>query len=120
MGYKCPNCHKDFGFDREKLNEHLASSPKCAAEAYVRTEIWKVSVGIKKAKIPYGRRGDDVQHRVVDEVSENHHWVKQNLVANPDGSDTMVCSRCGLKAKRFGSSMQYDMRYTHKIQYCID
>lgn len=121
MGYRCPNCHKDFGFDKDKLDEHLLNNPECNVEAFLYTDILPIALGIKKAKYPYGDRGKkEVKHRVVDEVSPNHVWVKENLVTNSDGSDTMVCNRCGLKATRVGSSMKFDMRFTHKIKYCCD
>ena len=57
MGYKCPKCHQDFGFDKNKLDEHLFNNPECNAEAYLFTEILPISLGIKKAKHPYGQRG---------------------------------------------------------------
>ena len=121
MGYRCPKCHMDFGFDREKLDEHLANSPTCAVEAYVNTELWKVSVGIKKPRYSY--RSTDREPRTTrsySHVADTHVWVKQNLVSNDDGSDTVVCKRCGLKAKRIYGRLEFDMRYTRKIENCID
>lgn len=120
MGYRCPECHQDFGLDRDKFQEHLDNNPKCGAAAYTHTELWKVSVGIKKPKIRYGGCEESRQKRTVSRVSPNHVWVKQNIVTNDDGSDTMVCTRCGLIAKRYGEKMEYDMRCYRKIQYCID
>lgn len=121
MGYRCPNCHQDFGYEKEKLEEHLLENPKCNAEAFVHTELWKISVGIKKPKTRYGERGRVEQtHRKINNVSPKHVWEKVNLVTNEDGSDTVVCKKCGLEAKRFGSSFEFDMRFTHKIQYCND
>lgn len=122
MGYKCPNCHKDFGFDRERLNEHFENNPECNAESYVRTEIWKISVGIKKPKYPYGSRWnkEPKETRHYDHISENHVWEKENIVSNSDGSDTVVCKRCGLKAKRFYDHFEFDMRNYRKIENCID
>lgn len=122
MGYKCPNCHMDFGFDRNALNEHLENNVHCKVEAEVTLQLLPIALGIKKAKYPYGDRGreEPLNKRVIDEVSPNHVWVKENAITNPDGSDNMICKRCGLKAKRFYSSMKYDMRYTKKIQHCID
>ena len=124
MGYRCPNCHKDFGVDKEKLEEHFLNNPECGAEASVIKHILPISLGIEKPKKRYGSRRFEYEEpkekRHIDHISENHVWVKDNAVTNDDGSDTMVCKRCGLKAKRFGSSMKFDMRYTRKIQYCID
>ena len=120
MGYRCPNCGQDFGNDKEKLYEHFENNPKCHSEAFVCTELWKVSVGLKKPKIRYGGRGESRQKRTVSRVSPNHVWVKQNVVTNDDGSDTMVCARCGLTAKRYGEQMVFDMRYYRKIENCID
>ena len=108
----------DFGFDRDALQEHLENNAECNVEAYLYTEILPISLGIKKAKYPYGK--PERTPRVIDEVSPNHIWVKENAITNSDGSDNMICKRCGLKAKRYYSSMKYDMRYTKKIQRCID
>ena len=122
MSFRCPNCHKDFGYDQAALYKHLENNSECKVEAFVQTHIREISLGIKKAKHPYGDRGKEntVNKRVIDEVSPNHIWVKENLISNDDGSDNIVCKRCGLKAKRKGSSMTFDMRYTRKIQHCID
>ncbi len=121
MGYKCPNCHKDFGFDKDKLEEHFLENPECGVEAYVIRDILPISLGIKKAKHPYGKRGL-VEHekRKIEQMSPNHNWVKVNVVTNEDGSDDVVCTRCGLKAKRYMSELKFDMRFTRKIQHCID
>lgn len=122
MGYKCPNCHKDFGLDKPKLDEHFAKNPTCAAEAYVRTELWKISVGIKKPHLPYGQRWNDKpkKSRHYNQISKKHIWEKLNLVTNSDGSDTLKCKRCGLKVKRYYDKFVFDMRYYRKIENCID
>lgn len=120
MGYKCPNCHKDFGVDKEKLEEHFLNNPECGAQAYIFRDIYPIVLGVKKPKKYHKAYKEPKEKRHIDHISENHVWVKENVVTNDDGSDTMVCKRCGLKAKRFGSSMKFDMRYTRKIQYCID
>lgn len=118
MGFRCPNCHKDFGLDKSKLDEHFSKNPECATEAWVHTELWKKSIGIKtptsKAKKETSRK------RHIYSISPNHHFVKQNIISKDDCSDIVVCSNCGLKAKRFGSSMKFDMRYTRLIQNCLD
>ena len=50
-------------------------------------------------------------------ISSNHHWVKQNAVSDEEGYDVVVCSRCGIKAKRRMSSYQFDMRQSmNKIE----
>lgn len=119
MGYKCPKCHKDFGNDRDALYEHLSFNAECATEAFIRTELWKVSVGIKKPKIRYGARGkEEKETRIIENISPLHIWEKVNIVTNPDGSDTVICKNCGLKAKRYFDKLEFDRRYTHKIQYC--
>ncbi len=30
MGFRCPQCHKDFGIDKEALAQHILSTPVCA------------------------------------------------------------------------------------------
>lgn len=85
-------------------------------------ETWRQGkMGLKKAKHPYGVRGR-VEHekRKIEQVSPNHDWVKVNVVTNEDGSDDVVCTRCGLKAKRYMSELKFDMRFIRKIQHCID
>lgn len=29
MGFRCPNCHQDFGLDQDKLKEHFEKNPEC-------------------------------------------------------------------------------------------
>lgn len=118
MGYRRPKCHQDFGFDGDKLSEHLTNNPSCNVEAYINTELWKVSVGIKKPK--RSTRKEPQSSRSFSHISPNHQWIKQNIVTNDDGTYTMVCKRCGLKAKRIGNSIKFDMRFIHKIENCID
>ena len=33
MGFRCPKCKKDFGYDREKLQEHFSENDACAFES---------------------------------------------------------------------------------------
>lgn len=118
MGYRCPNCFQDFGLDKSKLDEHFSKNPECATEAWVHTDLWKKSISIKSSK--YKTKKESSRKRYISSISPKHHFVKQNIISNDDCSDTVVCSKCGLKAKRFGNSMKFDMRYTRLIQYCID
>ncbi len=54
-------------------------------------------------------------------ISLTHHWVKQNIVSREDRYDDVVCSRCGIKAKRYMNSYKFDMRQSmNKIENCID
>jgi hypothetical protein len=116
MGYRCPNCHKDFGLGENSKNElykHFQENPECASEAYVYTELWEKSVKLNKAPLKTTKR-------CFNKISDKHIWVKSNVISNKDGSDIMVCKRCGLKAKRYGSSFEFDMRSIYKIENCID
>ena len=33
MGFRCPNCKKDFGHDKEAFKQHIESSFGCKANA---------------------------------------------------------------------------------------
>ena len=123
MGFRCPNCNTDFGIDenaKKNLAEHFMKNPLCAADAYVHTDLWRIAVGLPKKKGKKSKQQEHTTKRRYSKISERHFWVKQNLVTNKDGSDTVVCNRCGLKAKRFGSSFEFDMRSIRKIENCID
>lgn len=39
MGFRCPNCHKDFGTDKAKLGEHLANHPECGKKDWIKDSI---------------------------------------------------------------------------------
>lgn len=119
MGYRCPGCGKDFGFDKETFDEHLQSNEDCGIFAGA---IQRVVNSV------YGRNVDintaiskRTVHKSYSRISPNHVWEKQNLVSHKDGSDTVICSRCGIKAKRFFNNYKFDMRQSiNKIENCID
>ena len=120
MGFRCPYCQKDFGLDKEKFDQHLRDNPQCGAEAWVYTDFVMDYVDGKRHGLRKYKIGEPKTSRHYDHVSPNHRWTKVNLVTNDDGSDTVVCERCGLKAKRFGSTLKFDMRCVRKIENCID
>lgn len=33
MGYRCPNCKKDFGNDRDAFQKHLSNNLNCSVKA---------------------------------------------------------------------------------------
>ena len=118
MGFRCPNCQQDFGLDKEKFDQHLQDNPKCNAEAWIYTDFIMDYMHGKPKGRNKTKKPNSSRH--YDHVSPNHRWVKVNLVTNDDGTDTVVCERCGLKAKRRLSFLKFDMRYVHKIENCID
>ena len=120
MGFKCPYCNQDFGLDKQKFDQHLMDNPKCHAEAWIHTDFVMGYVDGKRHGSRRYKSKEPKTSRSYNQVSPNHQWHKTNLVTNDDGSDTIVCKRCGLKAKRYGSSLHFDMRYTRKIENCID
>lgn len=123
MGFRCPNCNTDFGIGenaKKNLAEHFMKNPLCAAEAYVYTDLWRMAIGLPKKEGKESKQQKPTKQRSYSKISEKHFFVKQNLATNQDGSDTVVCNRCGLKAKRFGSSFKFDMRSIRKIENCID
>jgi uncharacterized C2H2 Zn-finger protein len=118
MGFKCPNCHEDFGKNKKKFKEHLEENPDCNVEAWLHTDFWNRT-------LEYGPKHKsntircERNHRHYSQISENHNWQKVNIVTNLDGSDTVRCTLCGLTAKRYGCSMKFDMRQINKIENCI-
>jgi hypothetical protein len=120
MGFRCPYCQHDFGLNKDAFQKHLQDNPKCCAEAWIYTDFVMDYVDGKRHGSRKYKCKEPKTSRHYDHVSSNHQWRKINLVTNDDGSDTVVCKRCGLKAKRFGSTLKFDMRYTRKIENCID
>ena len=118
MGFKCPYCNQDFGVDKKKFDQHMQDNPKCHAEAWVYTDLLMDFLDGKRHGTRIYKEPKTSRH--YDHISPNHQWRKVNLVTNDDGSDTVVCKRCGLKAKRFGSTLKFDMRFVRKIENCID
>lgn len=121
MGFRCPGCGKDFGLDREALYHHFNyESGECAGYAYA------AIAGVKRM-CSYKSQADKakaVRNRVsksYTRISDAHHWEKQNLISDKDGYDIVVCSRCGIRAKRCMDSYKFDMRQSmKKIENCID
>lgn len=117
MGFICPYCRQDFGVNKEAFQKHLEENPKCHVEVWAYTDFAMQCLdkerGRKQQRVPKNSRS-------YNQVSPNHQWRKVNMVSNDDGSDTVVCKRCGLKAKRYYSSFKFDMRYIRKIENCID
>lgn len=121
MGYRCPGCGKDFGFDKEAFDYHLNfESAECSAYAYVALAGVRRMCGeaLKSDKVI---KDKNRKSKSYSRISSNHHWVKKNAVSDEEGYDVVVCSRCGIKAKRRMSSYQFDMRQSmNKIENCID
>ena len=121
MGFRCPGCGKDFGLDREALYHHLNfESGECAGYAYAAIAGVKRMCGIKsqsdKAIIERNRTTKSYSR-----ISNNHNWEKRNIISDDEGYDVVVCSRCGIKAKRRMDSYKFDMRQSmKKIENCID
>lgn len=121
MGYKCPVCGKDFGIDKEALYHHLDfESGECSAYAYA------ILAGVKRVlgERSYADRKLQDRKRIsksYSQISPNHNWIKQNIISDENGYDIVICSRCGIKAKRRMSSFIFDMRQSmKKIENCID
>ena len=120
MGFKCPNCKKDFGLDKFALQVHLETeNGECAAYAQAELNLIAVKFGLKQSK----SIGTETIQRKKKEpyrfISENHHFEKINIVSNDDGSDNVKCKNCGLKAKRFFNTYIFDGRISaKKIENC--
>jgi hypothetical protein len=121
MGYRCPGCGKDFGFDKKAFDNHLKF--KCgegaalafAALARIKTMCGKDRLSDKDIK------SENRKSKSYSQISPNHHWVKQNVVSDKEGYDIVVCSLCGIKAKRILGSFKFDMRQSmSKIENCIN
>lgn len=120
MGYRCPNCGKDFGFDKEALNYHLEyENGECAGyAAAILTSIQiKCNLSTKEGKTLIKK---ERKRKTYSQISPNHYWEKKNIVSDKEGYDTVVCSKCGIKAKRCASNYKFDMRQSvDKIENCI-
>lgn len=121
MGFKCPNCKKDFGFDKKALEKHLnEESGECGAIAYLYKLQVDVLTGKKIKKKHIENKKVSKPRRKHSFVDSNHHFQKTNLVSNEDGSDNVECIHCGLKAKRVFNSYRFDGRISYKkIEKCI-
>lgn len=118
MGFRCPYCQQDFDLNKGAFQKHLEDNPKCHAETWVYTDF--AMRCLDKRKRDRKERSKPKTSRHYDHISPDHQWQKVNIVTNDDGSDTVICKRCGLKAKRYYGSLKFDMRYVRKIENCID
>lgn len=121
MGYKCPSCGKDFGLDKEALYHHLDfESAVCSGEAYALLAGVKRMCGVKSQSDKEIIKRNRVS-KSYSQISPNHHWEKKNIISDDEGYDIVVCSRCGIIAKRRMDSYKFDMRQSmKKIEKCID
>ena len=120
MGFRCPNCKKDFGLDESALQIHLETeNGECAAYAQVELNFIAVKFGFKKSKSAYQETIQRKKKEPYRFVSDKHEFEKLNIVSNHDGSDNVKCKRCGLKAKRVFSRYVFDGRISaKKIENC--
>lgn len=121
MGYRCPLCGKDFGIDKKAFDYHLNhESGACAGYAHAALIGVSIACGeiLKSDKMV---KSKNRKTKYYSQISPNHHWIKQNIISDEEGYDIVVCSRCGIKAKRRMSCYQFDMRQSmNKIENCID
>lgn len=117
MGYRCPYCKKDFGLGEEgKLNfqKHLQDNVECNVEAWTYTTLFERILDRQKTK-----ENPPKKKNTYSKIGP-HNWVKQNLTTLKDGWDIVVCSKCGLKAKRRLDQFKFDMRQIKKIENCVN
>lgn len=119
MGYRCPGCGKDFGFDKEVFNNHLNfECGEGAAFAFAALAHVKVMCGRGKLS-DNDVKSENRKSKSYSCISPKHHWVKQNAVSDKEGYDIVVCSLCGIKAKRILDNFKFDMRQSmRKIENC--
>ena len=68
MGFKCPNCKKDFGLDKFALQVHLETeNGECAAYAQAELNLIAVKFGLKQSK----SIGTETIQRSCDLLSKN-------------------------------------------------
>lgn len=120
MGFRCPNCKKDFGSDKFALQIHLETeNGECAAYAQLELNFIDVKFGLKQSK-SFG--SEIIQQKKKESykfISDKHRFEKTNIISNDDGSDNVKCKICGLKAKRFFSTYIFDGRISaKKIENC--
>jgi len=117
MGFKCPNCNKDFGYNQNGFRNHLLfESGRCRAVADGFLKMVDIKTGKKKLKNKTKK-----SKQTFSFIDKNHCFMKRNLVSNGDLSDNVECINCGLKAKRYiNGSMKFDKRISYKkIEKCI-
>jgi hypothetical protein len=121
MGYRCPGCGKDFGFDKEAFNNHLNfECGEGAAFAYASLSRIEAMCGNVKQSDKCAK-SEIRKPKSYSSISPKHHWVKQNAVSDKEGYDIVVCSLCGIKAKRCMNNYKFDMRQSmSKIENCIN
>ena len=117
MGFRCPNCHKDFGTNKDLLLKHLKENGECRAVADLVIYSIDLKSGKKKTKRKQTKRKTKRQFSFID---KNHKFQKISLVSNDDGSDDVKCVNCGLKAKRFMNGvLKFYKRLSYKrIEIC--
>ncbi len=120
MGYKCPGCGKDFGLDKEALYHHFDfESAECSAYAYAALAGVKRICG-EKSQADKAIRDRNRVPKSYRRISDKHNWIKQNIISDGEGYDVLVCSKCGIRAKRLMDSFKFDMRQSMtKIENCI-
>lgn len=130
MGFRCPNCRKDFGLDKSLLDEHLQNAIECSGDAQyllMKTEfLANKDVPKKQRKIEYTSermyktldiRTNNIKRQY--EFIGNHQWAKINVVSNEDCSDDIKCKVCGLKAKRYLDSIVFNKKTSaNAIENC--
>lgn len=130
MGFRCPNCHKDFGNNQDGLRDHINAETECYSD--VSFDLTKIEfnsnllVDKSKRKIYHTTEGMYKSLNVRQnnakrqyEFIGDHDWKKLNMVSNPDGSDSIECRRCGLSAKRNFNTITPDKRASaNKIENC--
>lgn len=115
MGFRCPHCGKDFGFNKQALIEHFElDSGECLAYAGLIVSDIKRMCG-KNTKADKAMKAVNHKQKFYSQISPHHNWVKQNLVCDENGYDIVVCSKCGIRAKRFFNSYEFDMRQSMKM-----
>lgn len=121
MGYRCPGCGNDFGFDKEAFNNHLNfECGEGAAFAYASLSRIEAMCGNVEQSDKCAK-SEIRKPKSYSSISPKHHWVKQNAVSDKEGYDIVVCSLCGIKAKRCMNNYKFDMRQSmSKIENCIN
>ena len=116
MGFRCPNCHKDFGFDENKFKKHLKEDGECSAIAHL--NLLQVDIASGKKKLKHKEK-KSVKRKRYELIDPNHNFVKVNIVSEDSMWDNIECSKCGLKGKRLFSQYKFDGRISYKrIEKC--
>lgn len=121
MGYRCPNCKRDFGRDEEAFKDHFFESKICGAEYWAETELRENFIKKRDKEAARILRYERKYKINNFSISKDHIFKKTSLVTDEEGFDNVVCTKCGLVGKRSGDRFYFEpktIKEVKKIESC--